>query len=67
MKTKNCFVSLCIGTALFNTTANAQDDYALDKVVITANGFEQNVDSRLRNVMVIQGKELEKYSFSSLE
>ncbi|EOI4381815.1 TonB-dependent receptor plug domain-containing protein, partial [Campylobacter jejuni] len=35
--------------------------------VVSATGFEQDADNNLRNVIVIDGKDLEKRGFNTLE
>ncbi|TKX31517.1 TonB-dependent receptor [Campylobacter estrildidarum] len=46
---------------------NQETNIKLDKVVVSASGFEQDSDSNLRNVIVIEGSDLQKKGFSSLE
>lgn len=56
---------------LLSTSINAQElnDKAIQmqKVVVSAIGFEQDADSNLRNVIIIDGKDLEKKGFNTLE
>lgn len=56
---------------LLSTGINAQElnDKAIQmqKVVVSATGFEQDADNNLRNVIVIDGKDLEKRGFNTLE
>lgn len=56
---------------LLSTSINAQElnDKAIQmqKVVVSATGFEQDADSNLRNVIIIDGKDLEKKGFNTLE
>ncbi len=55
---------------LLNTSINAQelnDNIQMQKVVVSATGFEQDADNNLRNVIVIDGKDLEKRGFNTLE
>lgn len=69
MKTKHFLnFSAYLSIVLLATVANAQpNSFILDKVVVSASGFEQNIDSRLRNILILQGKELEERGFLSLE
>ncbi|WP_408608965.1 TonB-dependent receptor [Campylobacter aviculae] len=46
---------------------NQETDIKLDKVIVSASGFEQDSDSNLRNVIVIEGSELQKKGFNSVE
>ena len=41
--------------------------YELEKVIISATGFEQNADNNLRNVIIISGKELQDKGYTSIE
>lgn len=56
---------------LLSTSINAQElnDKAIQmqKVVVSATGFEQDADSNLRNVIIIDGKDLENKGFNTLE
>lgn len=66
MKKTKIFLSL----ALLTSCAFAEEqirNYELEKVVISATGFEQNADNNLRNVIVIYGKELQDKGYTSLE
>lgn len=66
MKKTKIFLSL----ALLTSCAFADEqihNYELEKVVISATGFEQNADNNLRNVIVIYGKELQDKGYTSLE
>lgn len=62
-----------ISLALLSNLAFADDfvasgqTYELDKVVISATGFEQNADNNLRNVIIISGKELQDRGYTSIE
>ncbi|ASQ29731.1 TonB-dependent heme receptor [Campylobacter avium LMG 24591] len=47
--------------------ANSMQKAELDEVVISASGFEQDADSNLRTVLVLQGKDLASKGFTSLE
>ncbi|MCR6576298.1 TonB-dependent receptor [Campylobacter insulaenigrae] len=66
-------VSISFFTALFlsNIMANVNqmDEQTVDigEVVVSANGFEQDADKNLRNVIVIDGSLLEKKGFNSIE
>jgi len=44
-----------------------QESFELQKVVVSASGFEQEADVNLRNVLIIQADELEKRAYGSLE
>ncbi|HEB9354587.1 TPA: TonB-dependent receptor [Campylobacter coli] len=56
---------------LLSTSINAQElnnkAIQMQKVVVSATGFEQDADSNLRNVIIIDGKDLEKKGFNTLE
>ncbi|WP_348518730.1 TonB-dependent receptor [Campylobacter sp. CCS1377] len=47
--------------------AYAEDKAVLDKVIVSANGFEQDADSNLRNVIVVEGKDLQNKGYTSVE
>lgn len=46
---------------------NAENLAELNKVIISANGFEQDADSNLRNVISIEGEDLQNKGYTSLE
>ncbi|HEH4025236.1 TPA: TonB-dependent receptor, partial [Campylobacter jejuni] len=55
---------------LLITNLNAQESNEainLQKVVVSATGFEQDADSNLRNVISIEGKDLQNKGYVSLE
>lgn len=64
---------VAISLVLLSNLAFADDfvasgqTYELDKVVISATGFEQNADNNLRNVIIISGKELQDKGYTSIE
>lgn len=52
------------------TNLNAQESNKainLQKVVVSTTGFEQDADSNLRNVISIEGKDLQNKGYVSLE
>lgn len=61
---------LSLFALLLITNLNAQESYEainLQKVVVSATGFEQDADSNLRNVISIEGKDLQNKGYVSLE
>ncbi|MBC5857342.1 TonB-dependent receptor [Campylobacter jejuni] len=55
---------------LLITNLNAQESnktIKLQKIVVSATGFEQDADSNLRNVISIEGKDLQNKGYVSLE
>ncbi|HDZ5065938.1 TPA: TonB-dependent receptor [Campylobacter jejuni] len=63
------FLSLSLFT-LLTTHLNAQElneAIKLQKVVVSATGFEQDADSNLRNIISIEGKDLQNKGYISLE
>ncbi|EAK6248616.1 TPA: TonB-dependent receptor [Campylobacter jejuni] len=61
---------LSLFALLLITNLNAQESneaISLQKVVVSATGFEQDVDSNLRNVISIEGKDLQNKGYVSLE
>lgn len=64
------FYKLSLFALLLITNLNAQESNEainLQKVVVSATGFEQNADSNLRNVISIEGKDLQNKGYVSLE
>lgn len=50
------------------TQLKAQDERInLEKVIVSATGFKQDADSNLRNVISIEGKDLQDKGYTSLE
>lgn len=64
MKLKTLTLALTAVAALSHEHHNHLE---LDKVVVSASGFEQEADSNLRTVQVISGEELRQRSYTSLE
>lgn len=63
-------VKLSLLTALFLANLEAKElseDVNLQKIVVSASGFEQDADSNLRNVISIEGKDLQNKGYTSLE
>ncbi|HDZ5006797.1 TPA: TonB-dependent receptor [Campylobacter jejuni] len=63
------FLSLSLFT-LLTTHLNAQElneAIKLQKIVVSATGFEQDADSNLRNIISIEGKDLQNKGYISLE
>ncbi|HDZ5017959.1 TPA: TonB-dependent receptor [Campylobacter jejuni] len=63
------FLSLSLFT-LLTTNLNAQElneAIKLQKIVVSATGFEQDADSNLRNIISIEGKDLQNKGYISLE
>lgn len=63
-------IKLSLLTALFLANLEAKElseDVNLQKVVVSASGFEQEADSNLRNVISIEGKDLQNKGYTSLE
>ncbi|HED4593383.1 TPA: TonB-dependent receptor [Campylobacter jejuni] len=61
---------LSLFALLLITNLNAQESNEainLQKVVVSAIGFEQDADSNLRNVISIEGKDLQNKGYASLE
>ncbi|ECK2570309.1 TonB-dependent receptor [Campylobacter jejuni] len=61
---------LSLFVLLLITNLNAQESneaIKLQKVVVSATGFEQDADSNLRNVISIEGKDLQNKGYVSLE
>ncbi|ECO1962629.1 TonB-dependent receptor [Campylobacter jejuni] len=61
---------LSLFTLLLITNLNAQESneaIKLQKVVVSTTGFEQDADSNLRNVISIEGKDLQNKGYISLE
>ncbi|EAJ9403571.1 TonB-dependent receptor [Campylobacter jejuni] len=61
---------LSLFALLLITNLNAQESneaIKLQKVVVSATGFEQDADSNLRNVISIEGKDLQNKGYVSLE
>ncbi|EOV7682971.1 TonB-dependent receptor [Campylobacter jejuni] len=61
---------LSLFALLLITNLNAQESNEainLQKVVVSATGFEQDADSNLRNVISIEGKDLQNKGYGSLE
>ncbi|EOH9413686.1 TonB-dependent receptor [Campylobacter jejuni] len=61
---------LSLFALLLITNLNAQESNEainLQKVVVSATGFEQDADSNLRNVISIEGKDLQNKGYVSLE
>ncbi|MPV83715.1 TonB-dependent receptor [Campylobacter hepaticus] len=55
---------------LSTTYVNSQElneSINLQKVVVSATGFEQDADKNLRNTIIIDGKDLQKKGFNTLE
>lgn len=64
------FYKLSLFALLLITNLNAQESNEainLQKVVVSATGFEQDADSNLRNVISIEGKDLQNKGYVSLE
>lgn len=64
------FYKLSLFVLLLITNLNAQESNEainLQKVVVSATGFEQDADSNLRNVISIEGKDLQNKGYVSLE
>lgn len=62
--------NLSLFALLLITNLNAQESNEainLQKVVVSATGFEQDADSNLRNVISIEGKDLQNKGYASLE
>ncbi|MBX1976936.1 TonB-dependent receptor [Campylobacter jejuni] len=62
--------NLSLFALLLITNLNAQESNEainLQKVVVSATGFEQDADSNLRNVISIEGKDLQNKGYVSLE
>ncbi|EAJ1632585.1 TonB-dependent receptor [Campylobacter upsaliensis] len=63
-------IKLSLLTALFLANLEAKElseNVNLQKVVVSASGFEQEADSNLRNVISIEGKDLQNKGYTSLE
>ncbi|MBS4331094.1 TonB-dependent receptor [Campylobacter vulpis] len=63
-------IKLSLLTAFFLVNLEAKElseDVNLQKVVVSASGFEQEADSNLRNVISIEGKDLQNKGYTSLE
>ncbi|MBS4240307.1 TonB-dependent receptor [Campylobacter vulpis] len=63
-------IKLSLLTALFLANLEAKElseDVNLQKVIVSASGFEQEADSNLRNVISIEGKDLQNKGYTSLE
>lgn len=63
-------IKLSLLTALFLANLEAKElseDVNLQKIVVSASGFEQDADSNLRNVISIEGKDLQNKGYTSLE
>lgn len=61
---------LSLFALLLITKLNAQESNEainLQKVVVSTTGFEQDADSNLRNVISIEGKDLQNKGYVSLE
>lgn len=61
---------LSLFALLLITNLNAQESNKainLQKVVVSTTGFEQDADSNLRNVISIEGKDLQNKGYVSLE
>ncbi|MFI79320.1 TonB-dependent receptor [Campylobacter jejuni] len=61
---------LSLFALLLITNLNAQESNEainLQKVVVSATGFEQDADSNLRNIISIEGKDLQNKGYVSLE
>ncbi|EOG4054191.1 TonB-dependent receptor [Campylobacter jejuni] len=61
---------LSLFALLLITNLNAQESneaIKLQKVVVSATGFEQDADSNLRNIISIEGKDLQNKGYVSLE
>lgn len=61
---------LSLFALLLITNLNAQESNEainLQKVIVSATGFEQDADSNLRNVISIEGKDLQNKGYVSLE
>ncbi|KAA6225578.1 TonB-dependent receptor [Campylobacter sp. LR185c] len=67
MQNKILKLSFIVSLILMNSFANEVKDLKSDKVVVSASGFEEEADSTIRNVMVIEGDELHRRSYTSLE
>lgn len=57
---------LMCSALLLSNLALAQEAHKLENVVISATGFEQNADSNLRNVIVIDKDRLQNKGYTSL-
>lgn len=60
-------LALLANCAFADDVIASSQSYELDKVVISATGFEQNADNNLRNVIIISGKELQDKGYNSIE
>ncbi|MBS4235078.1 TonB-dependent receptor [Campylobacter vulpis] len=63
-------IKLSLLTALFLVNLESKElseDVNLQKVIVSASGFEQEADSNLRNVISIEGKDLQNKGYTSLE
>ncbi|MBS4313631.1 TonB-dependent receptor [Campylobacter vulpis] len=63
-------IKLSLLTAFFLANLEAKElseDVNLQKVIVSASGFEQEADSNLRNVISIEGKDLQNKGYTSLE
>ncbi|MBM0637275.1 TonB-dependent receptor [Campylobacter sp. VicNov18] len=61
-------LSLLTLLVIFN--ANAQElneTINLEKIIVSATGFEQDANSNLRNTIIIDGKDLQKRGFNTLD
>ncbi|WP_348518729.1 TonB-dependent receptor [Campylobacter sp. CCS1377] len=64
---KHTKYSLALLLTLSALNLNAEDTASIDKVIVSASGFEQDADSNLRNVVVVEGKDLQNKGYTSVE
>ncbi|HHP0357960.1 TPA: TonB-dependent ferric enterobactin receptor CfrA [Campylobacter jejuni] len=62
---KKCFVSICVASFIFQNLA-AEEKYSLDKVVVTASGFSQEIKEAPATMNVISKKELESKPYRDI-
>lgn len=70
MQTKKNAIKLSFIAILSLANLNAEElneAVKLQKVVVSASGFEQDADTNLRNVIVVDGKDLQNKGYTSLK
>lgn len=58
---------LVLSFNILNAQNLEEQSISLEKIIISATGFEQDADDNLRNVISIDGKDLQKKGFNNLE
>ncbi len=48
-------------------SVNAEENYKIPNVIVSSTGLEENVDLKVGNILVLEGEELTKKGYSSLE